>query len=223
MVNISHVISLFKECWRGKSIYRSLHNLYLGELPSFNGRGIDFGAKNGTGSYYRFIDITNAEMTYTDFYSQNTEKVKSIDFENDFDLSDMEYDFALCMNTLEHVFNHQSFMNNIAKCLKDGGMIEGVVPFLLPYHADPDDYFRYTHSALLKILSEAGFNNISITKIGIGGFTVSANLISRLLKFKILVFILWIISIGLDVILNKIWKTNQNTYLGLAFSAKKSN
>ena len=221
-MKLNSVIILFKECWKGKSLSRTLHNLYLSRVQPFHGSGIDFGAKNGSSSYYRFIDITNAKMTYTDLYSQNTDKVKSVNFEKDFDLSGMKYDFALCMNTLEHVYNHQSFIKNISRCLKDGGRIEGVVPFLHHYHADPDDYFRYTHSALVKILSEAGFDDIRITKIGIGGFTVSASMISRILKLKPIVWVWWLNAIILDGILNKIWKTNQNIYAALAFSAKKS-
>ena len=125
------------------------------------------------------------------------------------------------MNTLEHVYNHQSFLNNISRCLNDGGRIEGVVPFLHHYHADPDDYFRYTHSALKRILANAGFEDIHITKLGKGGFTVSAGMISRILKFKPIVWIWWMNAIMLDFVLSKIWKTNRNIYGALAFSCKK--
>ena len=220
-MKLEFIIITFKECWKGKSLIRTLHNLYLRSVQPFYGNGIDFGAKNGTSSYYRFIDVTNADMTYTDLYSKDTENIKSVDFEKDFDLSDLKYDFALCMNTLEHVYNHQSFLNNISRCLNDGGRIEGVVPFLHHYHADPDDYFRYTHSALKRILANAGFEDIHITKLGKGGFTVSAGMISRILKFKPIVWIWWMNAIMLDFVLSKIWKTNRNIYGALAFSAKK--
>ena len=220
-MKLEFIIITFKECWKGKSLIRTLHNLYLRSVQPFHGNGIDFGAKNATSSYYRFIDVTNADMTYTDLYSNDTEKVKSVDFEKDFDLSDLKYDFALCMNTLEHVYNHQSFMNNISKCLNVDGRVEGVVPFLHHYHADPDDYFRYTHSALKRILANAGFEDIQITRIGKGGFTVSASMISRILKFKPIVWIWWMNAIMLDFVLSKIWKINKNIYGALAFSAKK--
>ena len=111
--NIEKIKTLSKECLRGKSLCRVLHNVHLSSLRPFEGRGIDFGAKNASSSYYRFIDVASAEMTYTDFYSQSSEKIKSIDFEKDFDLSECKYDFALCMNTLEHVYNHQKFLKNI--------------------------------------------------------------------------------------------------------------
>lgn len=211
---------LSKECLRGKSLIRALHNIYLSSLPPFQGRGIDFGAKNASSSYYRFIDIAQAEMTYTDFYSQNQDRVISIDFEQNFDLSE-KYDFALFMNTLEHVYNHKRFLKNIANSLHDGGHLEGVVPFLHYFHADPNDYFRYTHTALERLLIEAGFVDIEIKKIGCGGFTVTANMISRVLKFKPLVLASWFVALLLDKLLNKVWRVNSDIYGALVFSAKK--
>jgi hypothetical protein len=56
-------------------------------------------------------------------------------------------------------------------------MLVGCIPFLIPYHADPDDYFRYTHSALNKILKNAGFKNIEINKLGEGGILCTSDLL----------------------------------------------
>ena len=42
---------LFKECMRGKSLIRTLHNIYLRKISPFRGNGIDYGAKNGSSSY----------------------------------------------------------------------------------------------------------------------------------------------------------------------------
>jgi len=176
--------------------------------------------KNTSSSYYRFIDVSNAVMTYTDLYSQS-EKVKSIDFEKDFDLSNEAYDFAIVNNTLEHIYNYQNFMKNINKALVKGGRIEGSIPFLHPYHKDPDDYFRYTHTALKKILEKADFENIKITPICQGAFSAFVSMISTILKFKLLKIITWIIAILLDSILNKIYKNNLNIYACLAFTATK--
>ena len=55
------------------------------------------------------------------------------------------------MNTLEHIDNYQNFMINVSSSLKKGGRLEGCVPFLYPFHKDPDDFFRYTDTALKKI------------------------------------------------------------------------
>ena len=61
-------------------------NIHLSNKKPFVGKGIDYGAKNGSSSYYRFIDTSNANMTFTDLYPKS-QKVKSIDFEKEFYLS----------------------------------------------------------------------------------------------------------------------------------------
>lgn len=213
--------TLIKQGLKGRSLIRTLHNYHLSTLTPFTGKGIDFGAKNATSPYYKFIDLDRDQMTYTDLYSQNTKTVKSIDFEKDFDLSDEQYDFALAMNVLEHIYNHQQFLNNIQKSLTSNGRIEGFVPFLHYYHKDPDDYFRYTHTALARMLEIAGFSDIKVTPIGIGGFTISTSMMSRILKFKPLITLSWLIALGLDKGLTKIWPKNKDIYCGLSFSARK--
>ena len=208
------------ECFKGKSLVRTLLNLHLNNKKPFFGRGIDYGAKNASSSYYRFIDIKNADMTLTDLYPKS-HKVKSIDFEKDFDLSDEPYDFALVINTLEHIYNYQNFINNINLSLVEGGILEGAIPFLHPYHKDPDDYFRYTHTALKRILEKANFENVEITPICKGAFSVFVSIISIRLKFKPLILASWMIAISLDFVLNKISKNNLNIYCCLAFTATK--
>ena len=51
----------------------------------------------------------------------------------------------------------------------------GFVPFLIQYHPDPNDYFRYTDEALEKIFAQAGFTNINIKRLGLGPFSVNFN------------------------------------------------
>ena len=159
-------------------------------------------------------------MTFTDFYSNNKEVI-SIDFEKNFDLSKDPFDFALVFNTLEHIFNYQSFLININKSLKDGGRIEGSIPFLHPYHKDPDDYFRYTHTGLEKILKNANFENIKIATLCTGSLTVFASLTSRFLKIKLLIFFYFLILLTFDKILNYFNERNCMIYGYLAFSATK--
>jgi len=220
MTRMKKVIFLIKECFKGKTISRSLHNWHLKE-KCFNGYGLDYGAKKGINSYYRFLKIDEEKMTYTDFYYGDGKKILKIDFEKPFDLSNNQFDFAFLFNVLEHVYNHQGFVNCIFQSLKKGGVIEGVVPFIHQYHADPDDFFRYTHNGLKNILSKAGFDNIKITRIGVGMFTCATALCSRALKFKSLISLCWIIAIALDWLLMKFYKNNKNFYTALAFSARK--
>lgn len=66
----------------------------------------------------------------------------------------------IAMNILEHVYNYNLFLPEVYRILKPDGILVGCVPFLIPYHAVPDDYFRYTHSSLERILRQTGFDNV---------------------------------------------------------------
>ncbi len=211
---------LAKECFKKRSLIRTLHNIYLSEI-SFEGRGIDFGAKNALGPYYEFLNLDNSKMTYVDITANSSSEIRAIDLEKDFDIDEEKYDFAFLMNVLEHIYNYKILLININKSLKNGGHLEGFVPFLYQYHADSDDFFRYTHTGLARILEDSGFVNIKVTKIGVGMFVTIASMSSRILVFRLLIYIWWLVALLINMILSKIWKKNRFFYAGLAFSAVK--
>ena len=225
-MNLASLIRKFRvlarECFKKRSLIRTLHNIHLLD-KSFEGQGIDFGAKNGLSSYYQFLDLSSCHMTYTDIAANASGKGMAVDLETNFYVGSQNYDFALLMNVLEHIYNHKILLANIHKSLKSGGYLEGFVPFLYQYHADPDDYFRYTHSGLLKLLKDSGFTDIEITKIGVGMFITIASMSSRILIFRFLIFLWWLLAILLNSALSKVWKKNMQYYSGLAFTATKKN
>jgi SAM-dependent methyltransferase len=89
------------------------------------------------------------------------------------------YDTVLFLNVLEHIFNHQHLVNEVVRVTKPGGTIIGFVPFLMWYHPDHHDYFRYTDEALEKIFTTAGVTKISIEPIAYGPFIAAAQMISQ--------------------------------------------
>lgn len=71
-------------------------------------------------------------------------------------------DFILCTETLEHILEPTWLLNEMGRCLKNGGKILLTVPFAARWHFIPFDYWRYTPSSLSHLLSTAGFTNISV-------------------------------------------------------------
>ena len=49
----------------------------------------------------------------------------------------------------------------------------GAMPFLVGYHPDPHDFWRYTSETLKKIFEENGFNRAMITLLGRGPVTAA--------------------------------------------------
>ncbi len=59
-----------------------------------------------------------------------------------------DFDLILMTEVLEHIKEPQLAVNNLNKLLKKGGTCVITTPFFYPIHGDPDDYYRYTGSAL---------------------------------------------------------------------------
>jgi SAM-dependent methyltransferase len=59
--------------------------------------------------------------------------------------------------TLEHVAEPARILGEVWRVLRDGGLVYLEVPFLQGYHADPDDYWRFTQAGLCLLLQQCGF------------------------------------------------------------------
>ena len=116
---------------------------------------------------------------------------KKIDLEKDFLPYQTEsVDTVLLFNVLEHLYNYSLVLFEIRRVLNHGGTLIGVVPFLVAYHPDPRDYWRFTRESLEKIFATAGFSNIQIKPFGHGPFSAAFSqievILPRLLKIILL-------------------------------------
>lgn len=62
------------------------------------------------------------------------------------------FSFILCTAVLEHVTDVASTLQEIERCLAVDGEIYVDVPFMQPFHADPNDFRRFTLIGLRQIL-----------------------------------------------------------------------
>ena len=58
------------------------------------------------------------------------------------------FDSIICQAVLEHVSNPNKVVDEMLRVLKPKGHVFVEVPFIQGYHADPDDYQRYTLNGL---------------------------------------------------------------------------
>jgi len=182
--------ALFKDLIKGtlkdKTILRVLMNNKLRRVQELDGKILDLGSGTIRPSYYNFLKINkNAEIISIDVFDERRPDIYA-DLEQSFPLKEKEFDYALCFNLLEHIFNYNNLVCESFRVLKNNGKLIGAVPFLASVHADPNDYFRYTKSALKRIFEKAGFSDIKIEALGYGPFVVgyytTAFLIPRFLR-----------------------------------------
>jgi SAM-dependent methyltransferase len=71
--------------------------------------------------------------------------------------ADDSVDCVVMSEVLEHVPRPAEVIGEALRILKPGGALAGSVPFLaLAYHADPHDYYRYTHQGIAYLLQDFG-------------------------------------------------------------------
>lgn len=60
-------------------------------------------------------------------------------------------DAFVSRSMLEHVPEPQRVVNEIKRCTKIGGHSMHLIPFMMPFHASPYDFQRYTHKGALQL------------------------------------------------------------------------
>jgi len=133
-------------------------------LPYIKGRVLDLGA--GTAKYKSILMKRASEYIACDI-----KKTKDVDVICDVEnliFSPESFDTVVSTQLLEHVNNPYRVIKEIKKVLKIGGNAVITVPFMVPYHPDPYDNFRFSKEGLEKIFK---FENFEIIDSGIyGGF-----------------------------------------------------
>ena len=168
-------INVSQQLLHGKSLWRTLLNLAL-KNKNVSGKIVDIGGKLGQSSYYEYLNISSSsEVIFTDIFPQD--QIVYLDVEKEFPFADESLDCILAFNLFEHVYRYQLAPSEAFRTLSKGGQVLVATPFLFPYHADPDDYFRFTDSAILRIWTEVGFECVHLEAIGEGIFTMWANVV----------------------------------------------
>lgn len=164
------LFAVLAETLRGKSASRTLWNLFWLAYPPLHGRILDIGGA-GRGSHYRFLRFaTDAQVRTVDIAAR-----AGVDFVLDITkervpLPDASCDAILLFNILEHLPSHERALAEARRLLKPNGQLLGVIPFLINVHRDPEDYVRFTDTALAALFTESGFTVKVIEPIGRGPF-----------------------------------------------------
>lgn len=117
-------------------------------LPALEGAGtiVELGAG---GDYYKKF-VKDGQKYVTSNLSEGCDRVLDM---TKLDLPDNTVEAFVSVFALEHLFDFEAVFSEQLRVLKPGGRLLVVVPFLYYYHAAPDDFFRFTASALERLLT----------------------------------------------------------------------
>lgn len=154
------------------SVYRNLKKY----LKNTTGNILDLGCGD---SPYRFLINETSNRYYgvdiyesANFEYQRTD-VTHFDGQN-IPFNDNYFDNIICTEVLEHVQEFQVLINEVNRVLKPGGSALFTIPWSARYHYIPNDFFRYTPSALEFIFKE--FSSVKITHRGTDITAISSKL-----------------------------------------------
>lgn len=209
-----------KALWEGKTILRTLMHESLGDV-SISGQVIDIGGGRNPEYFKHFKSVQEAEITPVDLFLDVQGGI-TLDLEKDkLPLGDASMDYVLMFNLLEHIYNYKHVVFETQRVLRSGGTLVGFVPFLIQYHPDPHDYFRYTKESLKKIFEESGYENIRIKEVGGGPFLTNFNNLVLSVPKVVRVF-LYPLYVLLDYIFLKLRPKARERYpLGYLFMCTK--
>lgn len=191
------------EAIHGKSVSRTLWNLFWRTQSPLEGRILDIGGA-GRGSHYRFLRFAHdASVETVDIVSaQGVDYVLDITKER-VPLAAGSCDAVLLFNILEHLPVQEPALSEAFRLLKPGGRLIGVIPFLLNVHRDPEDYSRLTDTALSALFARCGFSTVRIEPIGRGPFLAAYDQLAMLIRGPAHLFLLPAVWLA-DALLQKL-------------------
>ncbi len=76
------------------------------------------------------------------------------------------FDTIVSTQVMEHVKEPWRMVEEIARVLRPGGVCIVTAPFMLQFHADPSDYYRYSTEGARHLCARAGLEVLETGKIG---------------------------------------------------------
>lgn len=140
-----------------------------------SGKTLDFGA--GSAKYRNIISPHASE--YITFDMLPGEHIDVVGDALNPPFPDSTFDTVISTQMLEHIERPWIVVNRIKRILKPGGVCIITAPFLVPYHADPNDFFRYTKQGM-----ESLFKNEGFTIEESGGYGNTPTVLAEMLHFS---------------------------------------
>lgn len=148
-------------------IRTALFHAVAQQAPNFAGDVLDVGcgskpyahlfynAKNYVGMDIEISGHNHKNSNIDIFYDG-----KTIPYDN------CSFDQVVSFETIEHVFNLNSLLEEIHRILKTDGKLMFSIPFCWPEHEQPFDFGRYTSYGIVDVLNKNGFDVEFMSKSG---------------------------------------------------------
>lgn len=147
-------------------VRRGLYTSIRRGAAQARGRVLDFGA--GSAPYRHLFGCEEYVTVDTEAGGYPaSRKIESVRYDGQsLPFPEKHFDFILCSEVLEHVFNLEQIIGELQRVLKPGGHLLISTPFVWEEHERPYDFARYTCFAWQYLLDRHGLDALSIEKTG---------------------------------------------------------
>jgi SAM-dependent methyltransferase len=129
--------------------------------PHFGGYVLEVGTRRHNPDAWW---LANRDLVLGDYVGIDIQQGEGVDVVADVERLPREwtarYSGIICSEVLEHVRRPPRAIKEMARCLRPGGALCVTTLFAFPEHGYPDDYWRFSRSALAMMLEDAGLERI---------------------------------------------------------------
>lgn len=187
---------LLKQTFKGKTIRRVLLNWQVKQRQNqIRGQVLDLASGSKPG-YYDFLNFKHLILTRADYNRQLKPDI-IVDLNQPINLPNNQFDVILFFNSLYILESPDLVIKECYRLLKPNGFLFLSSPFIFNETPEPHDYYRFTSEKLHLLLTQANFDQITITPIG-NRFSAAAQILNPLFVFKPIKFIAYLVSLNLD-------------------------
>jgi SAM-dependent methyltransferase len=140
--------------------------------PHIGGATLDLGAGN---SKYR-SEIRRRSTSYIALDIGGGRYIDVVGEIHALPFAEEVFDTVICTQVLEHVTEPWEAVAEMSRVLRPGGKCIITAPFLVPFHGDPGDYYRFTRDGMRYLCYRTGLEVLEVGEYG-GGFMVLAEMI----------------------------------------------
>lgn len=115
----------------------------------------------------RILDIGSGSMAWKEYFFEKGAIYVGVDLNCDrrphavmqaehLAVAQTSCEVAICLAVLEHADEPQMILNEIARILRPQGRLVLQTHGIYPYHPDPQDHWRWTHTGIVRIIKQSG-------------------------------------------------------------------
>jgi ubiquinone/menaquinone biosynthesis C-methylase UbiE len=145
----------------GATLFRKILNHQLGILLIDTKADVIIDVGGASGDRYR--TLVDHSMYWT-FDIQEAHKPSVVSDASLLPVTDAVADLLLCIQVLEHCMDPRTVIEEMHRVLKPGGTLVLSTVLLYELHGSPDDYYRFTDSALRSLTAQ--FLTVDVIPMG---------------------------------------------------------